>query len=374
MTPAGKRAAAGVLAVCTGAALWWALVPSSAPPSGLAPDLPITRGKANRQEDSRDPDAISRKKMAADWERLVVWLGSPPPPSPEEIRMRLVQLRKEWSEIDPHVRAEAISKLLEGGEDVATGLEFRVGVHGLLAEWPSLRVFLLDVLATSDPEAAAATASRILDSTQSADEYAIALRSLTRPDSGISRDELQSRFEALLARDEWQNSRGFAEALDLARFLGTPESARQLASWEGNPALKSLALDEFTAAHPGTMLRILGEDTALPGTTRANLMARARPEDAEQSAAVNHYLTSPDLPEAEAVAFLRAYPLRGATTGHRLYAESPAPYEFEQIRTGDRAALAQVEQWVNDPALENLRPEILALQQRLAEWIRQADE
>lgn len=374
MTPAGKRAAAAILVATAGVALWWSLARPASPVSSQASGGPARHASTNRPDDTRDPEAIARRRMSDDWSKLLEWLRSVPPPSPEEIRLRLVQLRKDWSGIDPLIRAEMITRLLDSGEDLTTGLEFRVGVHGLLAEWSTLRVFLLDVLATADPQAAAATASKLLDSTRSADEYAVALRSLTRPGSDTSNDELQSRFESLLKKQEWQDTRGFAEALDLARYLGTPASARQLATWNGNPALRALALDEFTAAHPQAMFDVLGEETALGGSTRASLMARARPEDPAQLAVVDRYLASPDLSQEEAVAFLRSYPLRGATTGHRLYGKLPAPYDFEQIRTGDRAALSQVERWAADPALEKLRPEIQALQQRLSEWIRQADE
>ncbi|RYD19377.1 MAG: hypothetical protein EOP88_19205, partial [Verrucomicrobiaceae bacterium] len=242
MTPAGKRAASALLVATAGGVLWWSLAHPSAPVSTQASQAPARHASASRQDDSRDPDAIARRRMSDDWGRLLEWLRAVPPPSPEEIRIRLVQLRKDWSGIDPLVRAEMIARLLDSGEDLPTGLEFRVGVHGLLAEWSTLRVFLLDVLATADPEAAAATASKLLDTSPSADEYAIALRSLTRPGSEVSPDELQSRFGTLLAKPEWQSSRGFAEALDLARYLGTPETARQLAAWNGNPSLKALAL------------------------------------------------------------------------------------------------------------------------------------
>ncbi len=139
------------------------------------------------------------------------------------------------------------------------------------------------------------------------------------------------------------------------------------------PARLALALDEFTAAHPRAMFELLEEDSSITGSSRAALMARAHPDDPAQLALVDRYLTAPGLPDDEAVAFLRAYPQRSATTGHRLYGELPAPYDFEQIHAGDRAALEQADRWAADPALEKLLPEIQALRQRLSEWIRQAE-
>lgn len=373
MTPAGKRTAATLLVATVGAVLWWFAIHSSPPVSVRTPVVPTRRSAPDLTGERETSEASARRRMADSWSRLLEWLRSDPPPSAEEIRLRLIQLRKDWAEIDPLVRAEMIARLLGNGEDLPTGLRFQVGVHGLLAEWPSLRIFLLDVLATADPKAAAATARKLLDSTASADEYAIALRSLTRTGSGTSRGELQARFETLLSKPEWQSSRGFAEALDLARFLGTADAARQLAAWNGNPALKTLALDEFTAAHPQAMFEVLEEASFIEGLSRASLIARAHPDDPAQLAAVDRYLAMPGLTDDEAAAFLRAYPLRSATTGHRLYGKLPAPYDFEQIRAGDQAALQQAERWATDPALERFRPEIQALRQRLSEWIRQAE-
>ncbi|RYD32197.1 MAG: hypothetical protein EOP87_13260 [Verrucomicrobiaceae bacterium] len=373
MTPAGKRATAAILVATAGAALWWSRAHTPASVTRPADPVPVRRGAPDLEAERSMAENSARRRMDSDWKSLLTWLRSVPPPSAEEVRLRLLQLRKDWSEIDPQIRAEMIDRLLATGEDMPTGLEFRVGVHGLLAEWSTLRVFLLDVLATADPQAAAAIATRLLDSTSSADEYATALRSHTRPGSGVSKDELQSRFQTLLARPEWQTSRGFAEALDLARYLGTPAAARQLTSWNGNPGLKKLALDEFSAAHPQAMLDVLAEDTSVTGPPRAGLMARALPEDPAQLAQVDRYLATPGLSDEEVTAFLRSYPLRSATTGHRLYAKLPAPYNFEQIRSGDRAALQQAERWAADPALERFLPEIQSLQDRLGEWVRQAE-
>jgi hypothetical protein len=87
---------------------------------------------------------------------------------------------------------------------------------------------------------------------------------------------------------------------------------------------------------------------------------------------VDRYLHKPDLPLAEATAFLKSFPLRSATTGYRLYAPTPQPYHYEEIVAGDRAALERVNEWVADSALEKFRPELLVLQQRLATWVDQA--
>jgi hypothetical protein len=331
----------------------------------IVPDLDAERDTA---------DAAARRQIEADWAELLRWLDSDPRPSPEVIRARLLETRIEWAAMDPQVLAAALDRLLKSGDDLATGLDFKVGLHGFLSGWPTLRVFLLDVLAASDFEMAAAIAKRLLDETGSANEYATALRSLTRNGRGRADDsELLSRFGKMLDRAEWHRERGFAEALDLARFIGSAEAAAQLARWAGNPALKTRALDEFAADHPEKIQEIIDASPILDSGTRATLMARADAADPAQLAALDAYLRDPDLPPAEASALLKSFPLRSATTGYRLYGKTPAPYSRDQIAAGDRAALERVNQWAADPELADYHAEIQSLRQRLEQWTRQAE-
>lgn len=381
MNPACKATGIAVLLAAVIAAIW------------LAQDNPVVSSRAARtavpprersvhpvptpdpDEDSAVAQAAARMKIQQDWDALILWLRTVPPPSAEEIKARLLATRIAWTATDPQARAEALRQLLEAGQDAVTGLDFEVGNHSLLAGWPTLRVFLLDLLSTSDPEMAAATARNLLDRTDSPDEYATALRSLTRP--GIARaddTELVSRFGQMLDHPQWDQSRGFAEALDLARVVGSAEAARKLAAWNGNPALKSMAMDEFAAEHPQAMMEVLDTETSVTGKSRARLMARADPADAGQLAAVDTYLRSPDRTDEEAAVFLKLFPLRSATTGFRLYGTPPSPYNFDQIKAGDQAAIDRVDAWAGDPALEKYRPHLAALQHRLAAWVGQAAE
>ena len=330
--------------------------------------------KPSEEEEYLQSQKASKLRVQDDWASLVKWLGSSPRPTEEEMRARFLATRIAWAEMDPQALASAIQALLDTGVDATTGLNFQVGPHGLLVGWPTLRVFLLDILATSDPEMASIIASQVLDTTASADEFANALKSLTRNSLGQADDgELLTRFDQMLGRSDWQTSRGFAEAFDLARFIGTPQAAQSLAAWDGNPALKAMAMDEFTAEHPEAMMEILNSDSPVSGTPRANIMARADPSNSTQSESVDAYLHGPDLLPEEAATFLKSFPLRSATTGYRLYGKTPSPYTHEQIKAGDLAARELVEKWIADPALEPLRPELLSLQTRLTKWVQQAE-
>ncbi len=328
----------------------------------------------NRAPDHGSPASRSAGRMIeSDWNDLVAWLESDPRPSDSDIRARLLSLRGKWAEMDPTLAAETIGQLLKTNRDAITGLTFRVGLHGFLDAWPSLRVFLLDALVVTDPEIAAGIARGILDTTQSPDEYAVALRSLTRFDGVNATDgELLARFSHALDQPDWQKSAGFAESLDLARTIGTRPAAAELLRWNGNPALQSMALHEFAADHPAQMAQALEADSTIDPITRANLMARLDPAEPTQLTAIDAYFRDPQRSTADAAVFLKSFPLRSATTGNRLYSPAPAPFERDRIATGDQAALDLVNQWAADPALESLRPDLLALRTRLADWVEQA--
>lgn len=325
------------------------------------------------EDSGEELEEDARSIVRADWDAFRAWLKSGP--NREEIEQRLKELRSRWVALDPQALAEAIGELLASGEDAVTGLSFEVGPQGLLNGWTTLRVFLLDVLAVSDPEMAASLAREVAGDTTSAEEFAVALRGLTRPGLGRASDaELQGLLNHLLAQPSWNHSPGLAEALDLPRFLGSSEAARSLASWQGDGRLRNMALHEFAADHPETVLEVVASDSIpLTPDERASLMARAEVEDSRQLDLVDGYLRREDVSAAEISEFLRLFPLRSATTGYRLYGNQPTPYHADQIAAGDRAALVLVDRWLGDPGLSSHHSEIQALKNRLATWVEQSD-
>jgi len=373
-----KRISGWIVLVALVAILGWWLSrrPASTPSTAHATNGRVVSLDEEEEPDFSAKDEAQRRSIMGAWKELVRWMKSEPHPTPEEIEARLKELRIEWVAMDPTLVAAVIGEILRSGEDLPTGIPFAVGPHGLLDGWPTLRVFLLDVLAVADPAAAPVVAREVMDATKSADEYAVALRSLARKGPGRAENrELLSRFGTMLDHAGWGTEPGFAEAFDMVRFVGTPEAARKVVAWKGNAALKSMALDEFAAAHPGAMTEVVAspDGNQLESLQRAALMARVDPADAAQLAAADSYLRNSDLPADEAAAFLKIFPLRSATTGYRLYGENPAPYSKEGIAAGDRAALEQVNAWLADPDLSSrYRAGLEPLQQRLGTWVNQA--
>jgi hypothetical protein len=335
--------------------------------------LKSQRERSEEGDSIEEPEEDARSIVKADWEAFRAWLNSGP--DSEQIALRLKELRSRWVALDPQALAEAIGELLASGDDAATGLSFEVGPQGLLKGWTTLRVFLLDVLAVSDPELAASLARKVASDTTSAEEFAVALRGLARPGLGRASDaELQGLLNHLLSQPSWTQSPGLAEALDLPRFLGSSEAARTLALWHGDGRLRNMALHEFAADHPETVLEVVASDTIpLTPDERASLMARAEVDDPRQMDLVDGYLRREDVSATEIAEFLRLFPLRSATTGYRLYGSPPAPYHADQIAAGDRAALILVDRWLDDPGLAAHHAEFQALKKRLVTWVGQSN-
>jgi hypothetical protein len=115
----------------------------------------------------------------------------------------------------------AIRKLLETKADVPTQQGFKINGTGFLDEAPTLRTLLLDELGRLDPAAAADYAKVVLATSDSPDEWAVALRNLARGDNTAQgRALLERKTGELLRQDSWQQnpSVGFLEAFDVAVY------------------------------------------------------------------------------------------------------------------------------------------------------------
>jgi hypothetical protein len=352
--------------------LCWSIVKRSSPeaPASKAPEA---RHPAVAEESSR-----AGYKLGRDWRDLLERCQNSS--DPEELRRQLAALKEEWLDEEPDVTAGIIGQLLRDGKDAETSIAFQTGPGGTLRGWPTLRVFLLDVLASTDPDLAGEIAREILASTGSAEEYAVALRPLMMGKPWQASDEeLQGYLAKMLATPEWQTRVGLMEALDLTRVAAAPGTTETLAHWvDSSPpafAAGSMALHETAAQSPALVVDLISADHSLFASQpelRASLMARAVASDSTQSGQVETYLKDPSIPATEKKEFLNLYPLRSATTGYRLYGNPPSPFEHSQVISDDRAALEAVTRWQADPALAGLLPDLRSLGGRLQSWVRQA--
>lgn len=326
------------------------------------------------------PSAVRQHpRLAREWRELLADCGEGQ--DPEVMRNRLKALKERWLEEEPEVLAGVIGQLLRQGDDAPTGIPFETGPGGALRGWPTLRVFLLDTLAVTDPDLAGAIAREVLATTASAEEFAVALKPLLLGGPWLApAAELEAHFSRLLENPAWQNKVGLAEALDLSRVAASPATTAVLAGWvDRSPKAMeagAMALHETAAAEPSLVVGMVAKDPKLfqdRPELRASLLARAAASDPEQTAILGTYLKDPAVPTGEKQQFLGLFPLRSTSTGYRLYGSPPSPYVAESVRSDDRAALEAVTRWMNDPSLSALEADLSSLRQRIAAWVKQSD-
>ncbi len=286
--------------------------------------------------------------------------------------------------LPPAAAIATIQAFLDSRKDVPTRLPFQVGFDGFLADWPSLRVFLLDLLARLDPKAAAACARGILASPTSSDEWAVALRNLAWGDtSPESRALLERKLAEMLAHEPWARSAsaGFLEAFDVAVHLGGTNLLAPLSSLlrsPDNPAVAHaafLALDRMVIQQPAETLAVLQQNPDMMRgrePTRANYFARADVGTESQRALLERYLLDPRLQPSELNVFAGVFPNANYMVSHNLLTRLDTP-DGTALTRRDRDALRVVGAWLGDPRFKQLQPQLQQIQQRLQTFVRQAE-
>jgi len=295
----------------------------------------------------------------------------------------LSHLRQALTGVSTNEASALIRRFLDTRADAPTGRGFKIGGQGILAESPTLRAFLLDYLGQVDPAAAALYARTILSSADSPDEWAVALRNLARGDaSPEAKALLEAKTAELLRNEAWQQdpSVGYLEAFDTAVHLGGTNllpALSDLVRKKDNPAVAHaafLTLDRLTINQPAEMLAALAQHPEwMTGReeTRANYFARADVSDAEQRRLVEAYLLDATRSPAELRAFAGVFPNANYLVSHNLLTEVATP-DGTSLARRDQAALQAVNQWLADPRFEKVKPALLKMQARLAEFTRQA--
>src|SRR5438552_2588775 len=232
----------------------------------------------------------------------------------------LRELRSVLQTLAPDAASSAIKYFLNSNSDAPTRLPLKVGSNGFLTESPSLRVFLLDLLAQLEPKAAAEYSRRILETPTTPDEWAVALRTVIAADSTPeTRAYVEQKLGEMLRHGSWvsEPSTGFLEAFDVAVYLGGTNllpPLTELVRGKDNQAVAHaayLALDRLTIADAaGTLAVLQAEPELMAGreVTRANYFARADVRDAAQRQVLEDYLLDPALSSAELEKFTGLYP------------------------------------------------------------------
>lgn len=298
-------------------------------------------------------------------------------------KQTLDDLRQRLASMSASETSIALRNFLDSKTDAPTGRGFKIGKNGVLDDAPTLRTFLLDYLGQIDPAAAAAYARVILDSSDSSDEWAVALRNLARGDATTEgRKLLEEKTAQLLRNESWQQnpSVGYLEAFDAAVYLGGTNLVSPLADLvrkQDNPAIAHaayLSLDRLVINEPAELLNTLNSKPDLMQgreQTRANYFARADVRSPEQKQTIEAYLLNPRIGAAELDQFAGLYPNANFMISPNLLTPTPTPARGDLV-SRDAESLRVLNEWLADERFAKARPQLEKAKARLEEFVRQA--
>jgi hypothetical protein len=276
---------------------------------------------------------------------------------PARATVLLESLRDGIRHAPEEAAAAAIVAYLKTAGDAPTGLPFAVGPDGMMATVSSLRLALLDLLPSLDPEAALEMARTIMDQRTSPDEYALALRNMAWNDlDGDLRDELSGRFMDLL-KTPWleKPSAGFLEAFDIAVEVGGGSMfdrmvalADEATAKENTAASRAafMSLDRMVVRDPAVLVSAFSNESGwmdFAPQQRASLMSRLDITRPEQREIFTSYLASSNHAAGELDYFAKVFPNENFLYGHRLVTAAEATPTIAEVAAADARVVAELD-------------------------------
>jgi hypothetical protein len=371
--------------------------PQSPPPSQHkastpAPSIATQKGAATLQKIRQSATSIRRL-----YQQVPSLTGEQLATLQDSIDAQCEVLKRLLLDMPEDEATDGILRYLRTNEDTPTSLPFAVDEGGTLAQAPTLRTLLLDVLGRTGPEESVTFANRIFEQSNSPDEWALALRNLGWHDlDDENRPLMLTRFQQMLANKDWVQSptEGFLESLDISVHLGFEVTSDWVAALVSprqidpgaNPTTPppppdpvthaaTLALHRMAINDPAPMMDRLSHDPDYlqqAAGYRASLIARADIRDPVQANALTAYLTSASVSPQEHRAFLAEFPNRNGILTHALVSTLPPHLEFDQNLAIDRAALALVDQWIQNKPNPALDDALQQTRERLLEHLNAA--
>ena len=339
------------------------------------PTGPITASAGQGGASRTDPPSAAAtqgvrgslgNQIEALFEKLVAGKGTP---------AEIAALRNALEKADPREAMAAALEFLRTGRDARTGGTFVVGEDGRLAQAPTLRVMLLDLLGAFSRQLktddAATYARTVLETKSSADEWSIALRNVAWGDS-FAKNYLSGKARELLAHPPWRQNptAGMLEAFDVAVFVQDPTLIPPLEEnlKSEQAALQraaAIALDRLAERAP---LQVMSYLNANPGVmaerpfVRADYFAKADLAQPAQRQAIEFYLGRADVSHDEKAKLLDALTTPASFVAEGLLS-APLPEPNDRARQNAFANAAR--DWLGQNRFPQLRAEILEVQRRL---------
>lgn len=338
-------------------------------PNGDKPESGKEAKQTETAVDAKTPEPV-------EWDRVI--LERPGRKSLDSLRGRLL-------EMSAAAAVKEIEGFLASGKDGETGLEFEIGVGGAMKGWPTLRLFLLDLLLEVDPAAAARIGRGILANSTTPDEWALALRNVARGEGNHSNsDFLRTKTEELIANPEWRKkpSVGFLNAFDVFVHTRATASSPLLSGLIQDKDRRDLAhaafltLDRLVQREPVAMLEKLTADRSLqesrPEMT-AQQFARADLRDGRQRELVKTWLLDLARTPTELRNFAGIFPNNNKMISNNLLT-TVEQVSGDDLRAHDREVLTIIKGWREDAAFEAISEHLGTMNVRLSEFVKSAEE
>lgn len=292
----------------------------------------------------------------------------------------LSELGRTLQSLPPDAATVWIRLFLESKRDRHTGLSFVPASDGSLTEWPTFRTFLLDHLSAIDPAAAAEISRDILTTHTTPDEWALALRNTGRFETSEAVIAfMRSKTEELITHPAWQDkpTAGYLNAFDVLVFTESVASTPILSALIQRKDRSDLThagfltLDRLVQRKPAEVLQVLANDTALREARPemvAQQIARADIRVPAQLAIMKTWLLDPSRTPAELNAFTAVYPNENRFSSNNLLSREIRRTGAE-IAAHDQAASMNIRNWLQDPAFQPVRDQLLKIEKRLQSYV-----
>lgn len=304
--------------------------------------------------------------------------------SRESVREAYAKLRDAVHASDPSDAAQFFLQFLAGGQDQPTGLGFSVGPEGLLFEAPTLRTTALDLLGQTDPRQSLEMARQILATTNSQEEYALALRNLAWANPNRARDpEIAGWFSKMLDREDWlaNPGAGFLEAFDVGVEVSALEDVASVLAIQDETGDRVtgpldraafMALDRIMLRDPNRVLDKLREDPSFlewAPEHRASIFSRLDVREARQRDALKNYLLNSTHAPGELEYFAEVFPNGNFFVGPRLVTGNERVGGVEVMAEIDRSTLRLISEWKASPEFTSRLPVLETIATRLNDFL-----
>ncbi len=285
-------------------------------------------------------------------------------------------LRRDLLNADPAQATAAIRAFLESGKDIPTRQEFMIGEGGVLASAPTMRTLLLDVLGQiskkTGSDAAAVISREVLQTKESPDEWAVAMRNVAWHDPK-SKPYLAGKVREMLAHEPWklQPSAGFLESFDVVVYSEDPTFVPDMANLlrgenEELRRASAVALDRLSAMAPLEVMNYLNanpNELADRPFLRADYYAKANLADPAQLQALEAYLSRGDVSVPEKTKLLKALATPASFVSENLLTVSTAPEDDSVVR--DQQLSQTFDQWIKQGRFPQLQGTMQQIQGQL---------